>query len=308
MDILRAAVIGVGYLGRIHAHKYAALEGVELVGVTDADPERAAIVGAEVNAPAVADYRALLKDVGLASVVVPTQHHYQVVRACLEAGVHVLVEKPITQTVAEADALIDLAEKRNRLLQVGHLERFNPAWVALRPHIKRPVFIEVHRLAPFNPRGTDVSVVLDLMIHDLDLVLSIVDSPLCEVRASGAMVLTEGIDIGNTRLEFENGCVANITASRVSAGTMRKMRIFQKDEYLSIDFGERRLSIARCQEDEERPIISEDVEMPPGDALLSEVRAFVEAVRNHTPVPVSGEDGRRALALALKISRLMKIH
>ena len=297
--------MGVGYLGRFHAQKYAALEGVELVGVADADPERAAAVSAEVHAPAVTDYRTLLGRVDVVSVVVPTEKHFEVVRECLEAGAHVLVEKPITQTVAEAAALIALAKERRRLLQVGHLERFNPAWLALRPRIKQPLFIEAHRLAPFKPRGTDVSVVLDLMIHDLDLILSIVDSPVAEVRASGAPVLTDGVDIGNARIEFENGCVANITASRVSAGALRKMRLFQKDEYLSIDFGERRLGTARRREDPERPIAAEHVEVPPGDALMSEIRAFVEAVRNETPAPVSGEDGRRALALALEVSRLM---
>lgn len=305
MNNLRAAVIGVGYLGRFHAQKYAALEGVKLLGVADADPERAAAVAAEVGAPAVADYRALLGQVDLVSVAVPTERHYEVVQECLESGAHVLVEKPITPTVAEADALIALASSRNRVLQVGHLERFNPGWLALRARIHTPLFIEAHRLAPFKPRGTDVSVVLDLMIHDLDLILSVVDSPVREVRASGVPVLTDGIDIGNARIEFDNGCVANLTASRVSAGTLRKMRIFQKDEYLSIDFGERRLSAARRSEGQDPPISSEHVEVPPGDALMNEVRAFVEAVRNKAPAPVSGEDGRRALALALEPGRLM---
>lgn len=303
MNELRAAVIGVGYLGRFHAQKYAALKGVDLVGVADADPQRAAAVAAEVHTQAVADYQELLAQVDLVSVVVPTDGHYAVVRACLEAGKHVLVEKPITQTVAEADDLIALARSQNRLLQVGHLERFNPAWLALRPRIHAPLFIEAHRLAPFKPRGTDVSVVLDLMIHDLDLILSVVDSEVLEVRASGAHVLTDGIDIGNARIEFANGCVANLTASRVSTGTLRKMRVFQKDEYLSIDFGERRLSVARRGQDQ--PILLEQVEVLPGDALMQEVQAFVTAVREARPAPVSGEDGRRALALALELGSLM---
>jgi len=302
---LRAAVIGVGYLGRFHAQKYAALGAVELVGVADADPGRAAAVAAEVEAAAYPDYRDLLGQVDLVSVAVPTERHYAIVRDCLEAGAHVLVEKPVTQTVAEAEALIALAKQHHRLLQVGHLERFNPAWLALRPRVRHPLFIEAHRLAPFKPRGTDVSVVLDLMIHDLDLILSVVDSEVAEVRASGVPVLTDGIDIGNARIEFANGCVANLTASRVSAGTLRKMRLFQKDEYLSIDFGERRLSTARRGEDPERPIAAEHIEVPPGDALMSEIRAFAEAVRAGGPAPVSGEDGRRALALALEIGRLM---
>ncbi len=305
MNELRAAVVGVGYLGRFHAQKYAALEGVELVGVADSAAARAAAVGAEVHAPAVADYRDLLGRVDLVSVVVPTEAHFEVAKAFLETGAHVLVEKPITQTVAEAEALVALAGKHGRLFQVGHLERFNPAWLALRPRIKTPLFIEAHRLAPFKPRGTDVSVVLDLMIHDVDLILSVVDSPVREVRASGAPVLTDGVDIGNARIEFANGCVANITASRVSAGTLRKMRLFQKDEYLAIDFGERQLSVARRQDGAEPPIATEQVQVPAGDALMSEVRAFVEAVRTGAPAPVSGEDGQRALALALEIGSLM---
>ena len=308
MDKLRAAVIGVGYLGRFHAQKYATLEGVELVGVVDADATRAAAVGAETHAPALVDYRDLLGKVDLVSVVVPTEAHFEVVKAFLESGAHVLVEKPITQTVAEAEALVALAGQHGRIFQVGHLERFNPAWLALRPRIRSPLFIEAHRLAPFKPRGTDVSVVLDLMIHDVDLILSVVDSPVREVRASGAPVLTEGVDIGNARIEFENGCVANLTASRVSAGTLRKMRLFQKDEYLAIDFGERRLNMAHRQDGAEPPIVMEQIEVAPGDALMSEVRAFVEAVRKGAPAPVSGEDGKRALALALEIGRLMNTH
>lgn len=303
MNKLRVAVVGVGYLGRFHAQKHAALEGVELVGVADADPRRAAEVGSEVGAPAYADYRELLGRVDLVSVAVPTEKHHAVARDFLEAGAHVLVEKPITQTLEQADALIALARARSRLLQVGHLERFNPAWLALKPRIETPLFIEAHRLAPFKPRSTDVNVALDMMIHDLDLILSFVESPVAEVRASGAPVLTDGVDIGNARIAFANGCVANITASRVSTGTMRKMRIFQKDEYLSIDFQACRVST--CRKTAGGTIVSEEVAIPPGDALMSEIQAFVAAVANGGPVPVTGEDGRRALALALEIGRLM---
>ena len=306
MADLRAAVIGVGYLGRFHAQKWAQLEGVELAGVVDSDAARASAVAAEVGSVAYTDYRDLLGQVDLVSVVVPTEHHYRVVRDCLEAGVHVLVEKPITQTVAEADALIELARDRGLLLQVGHLERFNPAWLALRPHITSPLFIEAHRLAPFKPRGTDVSVLLDLMIHDLDLILSVVASPVAEVRASGTPVLTDGIDIANARIEFDNGCVANITASRVSVGTLRKMRLFHKSEYLAIDFGERHASRARRSEDAQQPIALEEIAVPAGDALMNEIEAFARAVRQATPAPVSGEDGRRALALALEIGELVQ--
>ena len=302
---LRAAVIGVGYLGRFHAQKWAQAEGVKLVGVVDSDAARASAVAAEVGSLAYTDYRDLLGQVDLVSVVVPTERHYTVVRDCLQAGVHVLVEKPITQGVDEADRLIELAANQGLTLQVGHLERFNPAWLALRPHIQGPRFIEAHRLAPFKPRGTDVSVVLDLMIHDLDLILSVVESPVAEVRASGTPVLTDGIDIGNARIEFENGCVANLTASRVSIGTLRKMRLFLKDRYLAIDFGERRVNAARRAEDPQQPIALEHIEVPAGDAIMNEVEAFAWAVRQGGPAPVSGEDGRRALALALEIGRLM---
>lgn len=303
MNKLRAAVVGVGYLGRFHAQKHAALEGVELVGVADADPRRAAEIGSEVGAPAYADYRELLGRVDLVSVAVPTEKHHAVARDFLKAGAHVLVEKPITQTLEQADALIELARAHGRLLQVGHLERFNPAWLVLKPRIQTPLFIEAHRLAPFKPRSTDVNVALDMMIHDLDLILSFVESPVAEVRASGAPVLTDGVDIGNARIAFANGCVANITASRVSTGTMRKMRIFQKDEYLSIDFHACRVST--CHKTEDSTIVSEEVAIPPGDALMSEIQAFVAAVANGGPAPVTGEDGRRALALALEVGRLM---
>ncbi len=306
MKNLRAAVIGVGHLGRFHAQKYAAIEGVELVGVADADPGRAAAVAAELAVACVSDYRMLLGQIDLVSVAVPTERHFEVVQDCLAAGVHVLVEKPITQTVAQADALIQLAERQQRLLQVGHLERFNPAWLALRARIQKPIFIEAHRLAPFKPRGTDVSVVLDLMIHDLDLILSVINSPVRELRASGVPVLTDGIDIGNARIEFDNGCVANLSASRVSTSTLRKMRLFQKDEYLSIDFGTRQLSAVRRHPDPQQPLASEAIEVPPGDALHSEISAFVAAVRQQTAAVVDGVAGRRALALALELGRQMQ--
>lgn len=306
MNQLRVGVIGVGYLGRFHAQKWAALAGAELVGVADSDPARAEAVAAEVGSTPFPDYRDLLNQVNAVSVAVPTAHHHRVVRDCLEAGVHVLVEKPITQTVAEADDLIQLAADRGLILQVGHLERFNPAWQALLPLIdKPPRFIEAHRLASFKPRGTDVSVVLDLMIHDLDLILSLVGSPVTEVRASGTPVLTDGIDIGNARLEFANGCVANLTASRVSAGTLRKMRLFLKDQYLAIDFGERRLSRAYRSDDPASPIHVTEIAVPAADALENEIAAFAAAVREGRAAPVPAEDGRRALALALEIAELM---
>ncbi len=307
---LRAAVIGVGYLGRFHAQKFAALPDVELIGVVDPNPERAAAVAKELSTAAFASHAELAGKVDLVSIASTTESHYRIARDCLSAGLHVLVEKPITVTVAEADELIALAAAGKRLLQVGHLERYNPAWLAVRDKIATPLFIEAHRMAPFKPRGTDVSVVLDLMIHDLDLILPLVQSPIADLRASGVAVLTEGIDIANARIEFANGCVANITSSRASTASLRRMRIFQHHEYLSVDFGERKLGFARKRDaliEGEPPIDSESRIEPPGDALLSEIQAFVASVRGEV-VPggtCSGRDGREALAVALEIERLM---
>jgi predicted dehydrogenase len=307
---LRAAVIGVGYLGRFHAQKYAALPDVELVGVVDPNPERAAAVAKELGTAAFASHAELAGRVDLVSIASTTESHYRIARDCLAAGLHVLVEKPITVTVAEADELIALAAAGQRMLQVGHLERYNPAWLAVRDKIATPLFIEAHRMAPFKPRGTDVSVVLDLMIHDLDLILPLVQSPIADLRASGVAVLTEGIDIANARIEFANGCVANITASRASTASLRRMRIFQHHEYLSIDFGDRKIGFAKKRDaliEGEAPIDSESRVEPPGDALLSEIQAFVASVRGEV-IPggtCSGRDGREALAVALEIERLM---
>lgn len=312
---LRAAVIGVGYLGRFHAQKYAALSalngGVELVGVVDAHPETAQRVAKELGVAAFTDYRELLgaePRVDLVSVASTTETHHAVARDCLAAGVHVLAEKPITVTVAQADELIALADAKKLVLQVGHLERFNPAWLAVKDKFQRPVFIEAHRMAPFKARGIDVSVVLDLMIHDLDLILPLVASPVTDLRASGVSVLTDGIDIANARIEFANGCVANLTASRTSTASLRRLRVFQHHEYISVDFGERRIGISKRREalvEGEEPIDTETFQQPPGDALMTEIEAFVAAVKNGTPPVVSGREGRDALAVALQIDRMI---
>ena len=213
---LRAAVIGVGYLGRFHAQKFQANQHVDLVGVVDTDSKRVAEVAAEVETRAFTDYKEVLLLVDLVSIVVPTQYHYAVAKDCFDAGCHVLLEKPVTQTVAEAEELIDLAKSKKLVFQVGHLERFNPAVMALKGVLKNPQFIESHRLAPFKTRGTDVNVVLDLMIHDIDILLSMVSHPLKSINSVGVPVLSEEVDIANARLQFENGCVANVTASRAS--------------------------------------------------------------------------------------------
>jgi predicted dehydrogenase len=278
--------------------------------VVDPNPERAAAVAKELGTAAFASHAELAGKVDLVSIASTTESHYRIARDCLAAGLHVLVEKPITVTVAEADELIALAAAGKRMLQVGHLERYNPAWLAVRDRIGAPLFIEAHRMAPFKPRGTDVSVVLDLMIHDLDLILPLVKSSIADLRASGVAVLTEGIDIANARIEFANGCVANITSSRASTASLRRMRIFQHHEYLSVDFGERKIGVAKKRDaivEGEAPIDSESRVEPPGDALLSEIQAFVASVRGET-IPggtCTGRDGREALAVALEIERLM---
>lgn len=307
MGDLRAAVIGVGYLGRFHAQKYARQSGVELVGVVDSNPAQAADVAAEVGCQAFTDYRQLFGRVDLVSVVVPTQYHFAVARDCLEAGCHVLLEKPITQTVAEADALIALAAGHKLVLQVGHLERFNPAIKALQGVLDNPLFIESHRLAPFKPRGTDVNVVLDLMIHDIDILLGLVRHPIATVNSVGLPVLSGEVDIANARLQFANGCVANVTASRASRETLRKMRIFQKDAYITIDFQNRSIAIFKRQPGATMipglpDIAMEERSFAQGDPLREEIEAFVVAVRDGTPPVVTGEDGKRALEAAIQIS------
>jgi predicted dehydrogenase len=296
----RAAVVGVGYLGRFHAEKYAAHPGAELVAVVDVDQERAATVAGALGVEALSDHRALAGRIDCASIAVPTHAHYEVARDLLEAGIDVLVEKPVTTTVDEAKALVELAVRGARVLQVGHLERFNPAVLALEGVVTQPRFIECHRLAPFTERGTDVDVVLDLMIHDLDVILSMVPSALRSVEAVGVPVLTPSVDIANARLRFANGCIANVTASRVSLKRERKLRIFQADAYLAVDYGERRIRICRREADADgQPaIVLEEREVPEGDALELEIDAFLHAVRAREAPLVSGWDGLRALEVA----------
>jgi predicted dehydrogenase len=297
MSGLRAAVVGVGYLGRFHAEKYAAHPHAELVAVVDVDRARAEAVANELGTVAVTDHRALAGRVDCVSVAVPTQQHHAVAAELLEAGIDVLVEKPLTSTVEEGKALVELAVRTGRVLQVGHLERFNPAVLALDGLVSQPRFIECHRLAPFTDRGTDVDVVLDLMIHDLDLILSMVPSALRSVEAVGVPVLTPSVDIANARLRFANGCIANVTASRVSLKRERKLRIFQADAYLSIDYGERRVRVCRREpsEDGQPALVFEDREVAEADALEREIDAFLRAVRGREPPVVSGWDGLRVL-------------
>lgn len=308
MRTLRAVVVGVGYFGAFHAEKYAALPGVELAAVVDADPRRAAAVASRLGTHACTSLADLPGPIDLASVAVPTAHHAAVAAALVDRGVHVLVEKPMVRTLEEADALIGAARARGVLLQVGHLERFNGALAAVRDRIAAPMFIESHRLAPFKPRSTDVDIVMDVMIHDLDLILDLVPSAVRDVRANGIPVLTDHVDIAHARLEFDSGCVANVTASRVSTKSMRKTRIFERDCYLSIDLQTGEVTVAAKGAGPSpvpgMPSIDlREFRADTGDPLLAEVRAFVEAVRAGGPPPIGGDDGRRALALALEIRR-----
>jgi predicted dehydrogenase len=306
MSTLRAAVIGVGYLGNFHAQKYALLPDVELVGIVDNDPVRAAEVATKLGTRAFGDHRELIGLVDAVSVVVPTQFHHAVAKDFLAAGIHVLIEKPITVTIEEADELIALAEQNRAVFQVGHLERFNPVLVALDDVLKEPLFIESVRIAPFKPRGTDVNVVLDLMIHDIEIIQHIVKSPVERVDAVGAPVFTGEEDIANARILFENGCVANVTASRISLKSERKMRIFQRDTYITLDFQNRKVLLAQKGSGELFPGVPnvrvDERELGEADALRSEIESFLAAIRDGKPPQVSGLDGRMALETALKIN------
>lgn len=306
---LKVGVVGVGYLGRFHAQKFAGLPETRLVGVADVVWERSRDVARSLNTEAFTDYRLLFPQVQAVSVAVPTKDHYPVVREALEAGLHVLVEKPIAATVAEADELVRLAKKHGCLLMVGHLERFNQALAELKARATQPRFIESHRLAFFKERGTDVDVVLDLMIHDLDHVLSLVHSPLTEIRAVGVSVLTDTVDLANVRLEFADDCIANLTASRMSLKSMRRFRLFQPDSYLAVDFEAQELTIASRKEGAAGLIPGVALEVkhfPQEDVLLKEIQAFVQAIQKGQPAPISGEEGRDALKLAEDILTTMR--
>jgi len=299
-------VIGVGYLGRFHAQKYAQLPVCELVAVVDGREEVRKAVAGELGTQALADYRGLLGKVDAVSVVTPTPAHFEIADAFLAAGAHVLVEKPITETPEQARALIAQAAKFNRILQVGHLERFNAAVLAAEPHISSPRFMECTRLAPYKERGTDVNVVLDLMIHDIDLIQSLANSDIESIEAIGTPVFSGEIDIANARIRFANGCVANTTASRVSMKTERKLRIFEDAAYISLDLQQKILTLIRKRDGEPQPgqlpVNIEEANLEQGDALKSEIESFLGCIRNNKRPLVSGEDGLRALETAIRIS------
>ena len=304
---MRAVVIGVGHLGKHHARILASLPGVTLAGVVDTDAERASQVAAERGTTAYADVREVPGKIDLAVVSVPTESHASIAMGLIESGIHTLVEKPVTQTLTEADALIAAAKARGVVLAVGHSERFNPAVAAARPHLKDPRFIEVHRLGQLPGRSLDIDVVLDLMIHDIDLILSLVPSEVAGVEAVGVPVLTPRIDIANARVRFANGCIANLTASRISREPVRKIRFFQQDAYISIDTAAREVEMWRLMPQPTGPpkIGGGKLEVAGDEALKGELEDFLSAVRDGRPPTVTGEQGRAALALATRIVELM---
>jgi predicted dehydrogenase len=290
---VRVAIIGAGHMGRYHAEKFARLPGVELAAVVDRDPARAEI----------SDFRKILDRVEAAVIAVPTDRHHEVARACLEKGLHVLVEKPIASTLEEADDLVSLSQKQNLVLQVGHVERYNKAFRALADRMDRPLLIDAERLSGFKQRGAEVDVILDLMIHDLDLAFSLAGSEVAGVSACGFRVLTGDIDIASARIDFANGCVADLSASRVSQAAVRKFRVFQPGLYVSADLQAGKLRYVKQVEG----VIQETEESHPGgDALAAQAEAFVAAVRDGTPPRVDGAEGRRVLKLALEVGRLVR--
>jgi predicted dehydrogenase len=310
---LRVGVAGTGSLGFHHARLLRGVDGASFSGFFEANPERAATVASELGIRAFPTLDALLAEVDALSIVTPTKAHHAVAMAALGAGKHLLIEKPITATIEEADELVALAKRRGVMVQIGHIERFNRAIRAALPHVDGPLFVDSDRLAPFNPRGSDVAVVLDLMIHDIDLLLTLIGAKVTDISAVGVPVLTPSIDIANARLTFANGAVATITASRVSRDRMRKLRIFQRSGYLSLDLaagngelyrlrqGMDVAALARAAQPLEAFVERVALEAPEGEPLKLELESFVAAVRGQAPVAVTAEDGRDALAVALRI-------
>ena len=315
--MLKIGVLGAGHLGKIHIKLLKQIEAYDLVGFYDADDEAAKAASSEFDLPAFESIEKLIDAVDVVDIVTPTLSHYECAEKAIKNSKHIFIEKPITNTVEEARKLINLAEEANVKVQVGHVERFNPAFTASKAYIKHPMFIETHRLAQFNPRGTDVSVVLDLMIHDLDIVLSIVNSNVRRISASGVPVVSDTPDITNARIEFDNGCVANLTASRISLKNMRKTRIFQKDAYLSIDFLEKESEIVRLSQVEgevdplsvtidlgdkgKKQIYFEKPEVESNNAILDELSSFATSIIENKPTAVSIHDGYNALDVAHRI-------
>jgi predicted dehydrogenase len=309
---IRTAVIGVGHLGREHARLMASLERSELIAVCDTNEAAGRAVADKFGVRYVGDYRQILDQVEAVSIATPTINHHETACACLAAGIHVLVEKPISRTLAEADEMIRLAAEHDVTLQVGHLERFNPAFRALQEQLSRPRFFEAHRMGIFSPRSLDIDVVMDLMVHELDIISSLVGQEVVRVEAVGIPILTSKIDLANARLEFADGCIANITASRVSGERLRKLRVFQPHEYYSLDYAEQQVTICRLTPSDipgTLPnIVAGGLEITKREPLAAEIEAFLESAINRTNPVVSGSDGRRALKLAIDVLDSIKAH
>ena len=305
MGIVNVGVVGTGYLGRYHTEKYSNLDSCKLVGIVDSDENTAREVAAQYSIPPYTEYSALYDNVDAISIVTSTPSHYQIAKDFLSRGKHVLLEKPMTSTVDQAQELISIAKQNNCLLQIGHIERFNPTVLAMDEHMQQPKFIESHRLSSFKARGTDVNVILDLMIHDIDIILSIVKSDIDSIQASGMSVLSDDIDIANARITFSNHCVANVTASRVSNKAERKLRLFQENAYFSADLGVHSLSVYTRENNE---INAKKFNFDKSDALNTEICHFIECIQNNTQPIVTGIDGLRALTTANQIANTIQIH
>lgn len=300
--MLRAGVIGVGHLGRFHAQKYASIEGVELAGVYDIAPERAKLIAEECRTKAFNTIAELLDSVDIVSIATPATNHHSAAKEALQKGVHCLIEKPFTRTVDEAKDLMETAEKSGAKIQIGHLERFNTVMSGSAGLFKDPRFIECQRLAPFTARSTDINVILDLMIHDIDLLLGIVKSPICDIDAIGVPVLTDKVDIAHAKIEFANGVMANLTASRISQKVFRKMRLFQRYSYVGLDFQKGDVEVfERVNKNGTYSIEGKTMPLGSTDALKKEIESFIASVRDNIPVAVSAQDALTALETAHKI-------
>ncbi len=316
MEKLSVGVIGVGHLGKLHTKMFKQIENCELTGVFDTNPEQAKLVAQEFGVHSFSSVEELITKVKAVSIAATTSSHYEVAKQCLEKNIHVFVEKPITTTIGQAEELVKIAKNNNLKLQVGHIERFNPGLISLESYISEPRFIQTDRLAQFNPRGTDVAVVLDLMIHDIDIILSLIKSNVKQIDANGVAVVSDHIDIANARIQFENGAVANVTASRISQKKLRKMRIFQKDHYISLDFVTGVSEVYRLLPVEQsalpnsisfgeigigekkKRLVYEQPEFKEINALNYELQLFIDSVLYNKKIVVSGEDGLRALKVA----------
>ena len=303
MRKIKVGIVGVGHLGSIHAKVYSKMDNVELVGVCDCNLERALEVGKKYKVRSFANYTDLFGNVEAASIVVPTSLHYSVAKEFLEHGIHVLIEKPITKTLKEADELIEIAEKKDLIIQVGHVERFNAAVLALEKYLKKPKFVECQRLGPFHKRVDDVGVVLDLMIHDIDIVLGLIKQEVATIEAVGLSTMSDFEDVANVRLTFGDGTIADITASRVTKDVVRKIRIFQEESYISLDYLNQEVTIFKKTGNK---ILKEKVKVKKVQPLNEELASFIECVRDHKRPIVSGVEGRRALKVALEIIEKIK--